>query len=393
MPGGDSNLDFAVRPRHAAGDMRLLDRYLLRELLIPLGYCLGGFLVFWVSFDLLSELDEFQRHRLTGFDVVQYYLVMLPEFLVTVTPIGLLLAMLYTLTNHARHHELTAIRAAGVSLWRLSLAYFAVGTFLSLLVFTLNEFWVPRSEELGERILARHEGAGTARDQGRWVRNLTFHNERQRRLWNIGLYDRETGAMWNVNLDWELENGMRRRMAARYGIFTNGAWTFYGVRQLFYTPFPEPKWEPSDTNQLEMIELSETPSQINSEIRFASLSGARAAKRARLSLREIREYEDLHPALPAAARAKLQTQFHGRLAEPWTNLVVVLMAIPFGAPSGRRNVFVGVAASIFIAFSFFFARWLSLALGTAGYLPPWVAAWLPNVLFASGGLWLTLRVR
>ncbi|MFN7142040.1 MAG: LptF/LptG family permease, partial [Limisphaerales bacterium] len=66
---------------------------------------------------------------------------------------------------------------------------------------------------------------------------------------------------------------------------------------------------------------------------------------------------------------------------------------PFGAPSGRRNVFVGVAASIFIAFVYFILFKLGLALGTGGYIPGWVAAWLPNLLFAGAGIFLTLRVR
>ncbi len=373
--------------------MRLLDRYQLRELLIPLGYCLGGFLVFWVSFDLVSELDDYQKFNLSLLEVAEYYLVTLPEFVVTVVPLSLLLALLYALTNHARHHELTAMRAAGVGLWRLCLPYLATGTLMSLMVLGLNELWVPRSQELGQRILSRHATVTDSGSKGRWFRNLAFHNERQRRLWNIGLYDRESGAMWNVNLDWQLENGIRRRLAAQHGVFTNGAWTFQGVRQLLFTPFPEPTWEPSETNQIELIELSETPSQINSEIRFASLTGSRAAKRARLSLREIREYRDLHPSLPAAAQSKLQTQFHGRLAEPWTSLVVVLVAIPFGAPGGRRNVFAGVAASIFIAFGFFFTQWFSLALGTGGYVAPWVAAWTPNALFGLLGTLLVLRVR
>jgi lipopolysaccharide export system permease protein len=260
-------------------------------------------------------------------------------------------------------------------------------------VLALNEIYVPRCQELGQRILSRHVSGSETGSKGRWFRNLAFHNEQFRRLWSIGLYDRENGIMWNVNLDWQLENGMRRRVAARQGVFTNGAWTFYGVRQLFFTPLPEPAWETSDTNQIELIELSETPSQINSEIRFASLTGARAAKRARLSLREIREYQQLHPELPPAARFKLKTQYHGRLAEPWTCLVVVFMAIPFGAPSGRRNVFAGVAASIFIAFGYFFAQWFALALGTGGYVVPWMAAWMPNAVFTLTGLLLTLRVR
>lgn len=373
--------------------MRLLDRYLLRELLVPLAYCLGGFLVFWISFDLLGDLEKFQASRLTPRDLVEYYALMLPEVFVTISPVALLLALLYALSHHARHNELTAMRAAGVSLWRACRPYFGVGLAFSGMIFALNEIWVPRGQDLGERVLNRHEAGAEGSKRARWQRNVAFHNERHRRLWNIGLYDRDTGAMWNANVDWELENGMRRRITAQFGVHTNGAWMFYGVRQLFFTPWPEPQWETGETNQLELLELNETPSQINTELRFAALQGARAAKRARLSLREIREYRDLHPSLPPAARRKLETQFHGRLAEPWISLVVVLMAIPFGAPGGRRNVFAGVAASIFLVFGFFFTQWLSLALGMGGHLPAWVAAWLPHMVFGLSSLALVWRVR
>src|SRR5215216_3666557 len=116
--------------------MRLLDRFLLRELIIPLAYCLGLFLLFWISFQLIGEdLARFQRAHLWASDVVEYYWVSLPEILVMVLPIALLLALLYTLTNHARHHEITAMRAAGLSLWRLSLPYLGVGLIATVTLF------------------------------------------------------------------------------------------------------------------------------------------------------------------------------------------------------------------------------------------------------------------
>ncbi|MGA1237594.1 MAG: LptF/LptG family permease, partial [Limisphaerales bacterium] len=62
--------------------MRLLDRYLLRELMVPLPYCLGGFLTFFISSDLISELDDFREDGLGIMDVAEYYLVKLPEYLV-----------------------------------------------------------------------------------------------------------------------------------------------------------------------------------------------------------------------------------------------------------------------------------------------------------------------
>src|SRR6267143_1893213 len=132
--------------------MRLLDRYVLRELLVPLGYCLGAFLIFWIAFDLFTELEGLQEFKMHGSDIARYYLVRTPEFLVMVLPISLLLAMLYALTNHARHHEIAAIRAAGVSLWRLAVPYFGVGFAASLVLFALNEFCVPGSADLADRI-------------------------------------------------------------------------------------------------------------------------------------------------------------------------------------------------------------------------------------------------
>src|SRR5258708_3013483 len=132
--------------------MRLLDRYLLRELLEPLAYCLGGFLIFWISFDLFTTLAKIQEKHLTIPEAAEYYVIKTPELLVLVLPISLLLALLYTLTHLAKSHELTAIRAAGWSLWRLSVPFFLVGFACSGIVFALNELVVPVSLEAGEEI-------------------------------------------------------------------------------------------------------------------------------------------------------------------------------------------------------------------------------------------------
>ena len=72
---------------------------------------------------------------------------------------------------------------------------------------------------------------------------------------------------------------------------------------------------------------------------------------------------------------------------------MVLIAIPFGAASGRRNVYVGVASSIVICFAYFVLQQLCLSLGSGGHLPPWLAGWLPNLGFGAVGLVLTARVR
>jgi len=373
--------------------MRLLDRYLLRELLVPLGYCLSGFLIFWISFDLFSELDAFQQENLGTLEIARYYVVRMPELLGVVLPVALLLALLYALTNHARHQELTAIRAAGVSLWRLCIPYWAVGLLLSVLVYLLNERWAPNSPELAEQIRKHHSANPASAAQRPWQQELNFRNDHDDRFWRIRAYNVQTGEMLDPFVDWRLPDGSRRHLLAERGIWTNGVWTFFNAQQSVPNPSPaSPKiWE--ETNRLAVTEFTETPEQIKSEIKVSQLSRIQASKKVQLSIAEITHYKRLHPHLRPRDRKLLDTQLYARLANPWTCLVVVLIAVPFAAPSGRRNVFVGVAASIFIGFAYFVLQRFGMALGTGGYLPPLLAALSPNLLFCGAGLWLMTRVR
>jgi lipopolysaccharide export system permease protein len=371
--------------------VRLLDRYLLRELLIPLCYCLGGFLIFWISSDLFNMLDEFQEKNLLVRDILEYYLVTSPEFLVLVLPMALLLALLYSLTNHARHHELIAIRAAGVSLWRLCLPYLAVGFVFTIVHFALNELWVPNSVEAAARILNRRAQKQASADKQNIVRNLGLRNFRDDRTWHIGTYHLRTHEMENVIVEWKLPDGARRELYAQHGVRIDKVWTFTNALELTFAPGTIMLTNRNQTDLLAVPEFSETPEQIKSEISFNNRN--LVARNAELPLIEIFNYMRLHPRLARADGRWLYTQLHGRLAAPWTCLVVVLIAIPFAAASGRRNVFVGVASSISICFIYFILLRLGLALGSGGYVPPWLAAWFPNLSFGLTGLWLTARVR
>jgi lipopolysaccharide export system permease protein len=372
--------------------MRLLDKYLLRELLTPLVYCLGGFTMFFVAFSLFKDLDELKDSKLRALEYVEYYVTTLPEMIVTVLPIALLLALLYTLTNHARHHEITAIRAAGVSLWRLSLPYFAVGLVGSGVLFALNEFAVPDSAIKAEQIKNRHSEKKKKKSAD-IVENLGFVNATAGRAWIIGSYNLRTAEMVNPRVIWTLGDGSQRWLHAARAIRTNDAWLFLDAREYRADPERTANLVPSlSTNALEH-KWNETPAQIRSEVKISGSIGSHVAKEADLPLVEIRDYLRLHPTLPREHRYWLETKWHGRLAMPWTCLVVVLIALPFGAASGRRNVFVGVASSILIAFSFFVITQIGLALGSGGHLPAWLAGWLPNIVFGAGALWMTARVR
>jgi lipopolysaccharide export system permease protein len=373
--------------------MRLLDRYLFRELLTPMAYCLGGFLIFWISYDLFTDLDKLQEARLHLLDVIGYSVARTPEFLVTVLPVALLLALLYTLTNHARHNEITAMRAAGVSLWRICAPYLAVGLAASFVLFALNELLVPRSAAWADRILHRY--VTNPDDTGMQTgQRSSYFNALARRTWYYREYHAKTAEMLgpSLNVSWPLPDGSWRELKADRALHANGTWIFFNATEYEQASQDAPELPLLVTNVLAMPQFDEAPKDIERDLRFSKYERLNSRK-LNIPLAELWGYLKSNPNMQPGRASFYWTKFDGRLAAPWTCLVVVLIAIPFGAASGRRNLFFGVAGSIFICFAFFVIQQFSLAFGSGGYLPAWLAAWLPNMVFAGVGLWLTARVR
>lgn len=375
--------------------MRLLDRYLLRELLAPFGYCLGGFFIFWISSDLFNEIGEFKAAKMHPRDILEYYVVKAPELLATVLPLALLLALLYALTQHARNNEITAIRAAGVSLWRLALPYLAVGFVASITLFAINEYLVPDADDRAELIKSRRVHPTDAGYHSHIVKNLGFVNTRDGRNWAIKALDTETMTMTSPVIVSSLKDGSPVWFYASRAIRTNETWVFFDAREYRTDPATN-NTAPIPTIQEPVLarpDLTETPEEIRSEVFISQRETLKRRYNADIPLADIRSYLRLHPDLPAAKRHWLDTRLHSRIAGPWSCLVVVLIALPFGAASGRRNVFAGVAGSIIICLVYFALSELSQAVGSSGHIPAWLAGWLPNIVFTLLAVWLTGRVR
>jgi len=375
--------------------MRLLDRYLIRELLSPLAYCLGGILIVGISGTLFNQLGDLQEHKLHLLDIVEYSIAITPEFLVTTLPVILLLALLYALTNHARANEITAMRAAGVSLWRLCVPYFAVGALASVLLFALNEVVAPRSIDWAHSIRTRYvQDSGDAQKKKAFQGFTSAH-----RQWQFGEYHIYTAEMIRPIVFWKLKDGSSRQLHAESACWTNAVWTFFNASE-YSQADAQAQLVPlfsTNVNVLTMPEFDETPWQINSEIKISNHLIFGSLQDGDIPLKDIIGYLRLHSDRPdtGSDKRKLLIELHGRLAAPWTCMGVVLIAIPFGVASGRRNLFVGVAGSIAICFIYFVIQKLSLAVGSApnSHFPAWLAAWLPNMIFGATGLFLMSRVR
>lgn len=377
--------------------MRLLDRYLLRELLVALVVCFCAFTLLWIAADLMTELHKFQEYHLRATDIIEYYVFIgVDDFIPIGLPVALLLALLYALTNHARYNEITAMRAAGISLVRLCLPYFVVGFLASVGLFALDEFYAPRAADAAEQVLNRR----VERQLTPGERQLDFNDstvEGEGRMWHADIYDPKTSEMLNPKVSWLPTNGGPRYRLTVKGtaVWTNHIWHFLGQveEDIETNKFLLPILK---TNAVAMPEFSETPKEIQSEVnimQYRKTSLNSRTRKSNIPLRDIINYLRLHPHPDRKIRSWLYTKLHGRFAEPFTCLVVVFVAVPFAVGSGRRNVFVGVAASIGIFFTYFVLQQVGLAFGETGWLWPWFGAWFPNLFFTIAGLVMMAKVR
>lgn len=363
--------------------------------MVPLIITLTSFVLLFLVSDIVSNMRNFHQHHLQLHDVVEYYFYKVPKILSEgLVPIGLMLATMYTLANHARHNEVTAIRSAGISLWRMLIPYLGVGCLFSLALFWLNEFGLPDADQRMNQIYERYSDESTE-SAGNLIREIEFVNERDNREWIIGVFDMNEGSLTNVTINWVQDDGKTRMVQADSALWDGDAWWFKNANIKLLDPADRTRnpnqGAPSPT--IRIPEFYETPEHIWSEFSVSQLSAFAATKRAAVSLGTLNDYFGLHPDLSGPKRALLLTQFHARIAIPWTCLVVMLIAIPFSVPSGRSNAFVGATAGLALCFAFFILQRFGLAMGTGGHLPPWLAAWLPNLLFSLLGITLISRVR
>jgi lipopolysaccharide export LptBFGC system permease protein LptF len=130
-----------------------------------------------------------------------------------------------------------------------------------------------------------------------------------------------------------------------------------------------------------LAELSEPPSYFNREVRQWD----------QMNWEELREY--IHQLRQAGFDvARLSVQLQMKLAFPLMSMIIILLAIPFSILVGTRGAIGGLALGVGVGIVYWAASALFEAMGAVGQLPPLMAGWAPDVIFAFLGLYFYLRM-
>ncbi|MGJ3241442.1 MAG: LptF/LptG family permease [Opitutales bacterium] len=363
------------------------DRHIVAEWLKA--FCLvlvvvTGLLVIQIIED---DLDNLVTWQATGEQMFTYLGLRLPAQLPIVVPISLLISVILSLGGLHRSNGITALRAAGMSLTRITRSLWLAGVALTGLLVWLNAWLVPWSVEAHRDFADRlrfdweEQQDPDTRTVG-LVPALGFANQEAGRLWFMNRFGARDHLGFGVTVSTRDDLGREtRRIMARevYYDDVDEAWVFLDGRELTFDPASGeairslpferrafPGWE--ETPDL-MLALNKEPKDLSwFEIRDI--------------LGTLARYEN--PSIHA-----YQVRFHNMLAAPFSCLVVLALAIPFAVTGVRTHPMVGASKTLagFIAY-YVLANACGL-LGERNLLAPPIAAWLPNVLvLAVAGVFL-----
>jgi len=359
--------------------MKLIDRYTLKLLVGPLVYCLSGFMMILIIIEIFGDVSHILETRPPWYVIVRFYLSVLAPMLRYLIPATLMLATLYTLFGLTRNSELVAMRASGISIYRLMMPFVAVGLLLSIITGLLEETWVPRAYAWVENMKSSRFDTQTLAEE----QSIIYLNLAANRRWQVRHIDpRNPHVLEQVEVKQERADGTRQYVVtAPRAEYLDGQWWFFApmIQRFGEVDNPIGRAVPLglDTNSVvEMHAYRETPALLASAARpWEFLNG-----------REMLHYIRTNPDLPARNLYERKYSLHSHLAMPWASLIVVLFAIPAGARTARQGVMSAVFNAIAMMAGFYALAQLGLVLGSTGTIPPWLGAWLSNIVFGAIGL-------
>ena len=345
-----------------------IDRHLLRLCLGFFALVLVAVCAIYVVVDLSQTIEHVHRNAVSGGVVISYYFFQLPQIVHDILPLAFLIAFLGTAAVLERNNETTALKASGVSLFRVARPLLLLGALLGLALLLLDESVVQRSNRASQQLRDVIRGRKVTRSYRATDRLWLFLPD-GRTLVNFLQFDPDTSTIVRPSIyRFDDQLNLRARYMADRAVYQDGKWL--AERAWSRTLLAGGSAEFTQHPGVVELPMAAEPSYFGREYRRPS----------QMSFRELREYIG---ALRGAGYQvdRLAVQLHYKLAYPASVLLLAWLALPFAFRMGRRGAVVGVAVALVLGMAYFALTALSTKLGEASLLPPALAAWTPTVVF------------
>jgi lipopolysaccharide export system permease protein len=357
--------------------VRTLDRYLLREFGTYLALGLVGFITIFIVVDVFEKIDVFLDHRAPALLVMQFYLFRSPEVVVRVLPVALLLATFLALGQLNKFGELTAMRAAGLSLIRILAPVFGVALVSVFLSLWLSEGVVPGANRERDRIY--DEQIQKLRPEAAAERADVTYLGAGGRIFYMRLYVLAEHRMHEVSLQEFSKGQLLRRIDAAEATWDGKRWVFSSG---FMRTFENGQEKVEPFQRMAVGGIAERPDDFAKENR----------KPDEMSYPELRHYVDRLRA-SGSRTSNYLVDLHLKLAFPLVNLIIIMIGASVATRLRMQSAALGFGLSVSISFLYYGFMRTGQALGHNGALPPYLAAWLGDLVFGTVGLGMMIQAQ
>jgi lipopolysaccharide export system permease protein len=356
--------------------VRIIRRYLRREIVAATLLALAALLALFAFFDLLKQLEDVGRGEYRLGTALVYVLLNLPGHVYEILPVAALVGTLFALARLNAQSEYAVLRTSGVSMLRLAWTLAQIGLLFAAVTFVFGEFIAPASDAAAQRLRLRASinVIVTQFRSGVWVKdgNSFVNVERvtpDNTLLNVYLYDFDAS---------------QRLVATRFakkGVYAGG-------NEWRLTDVVSTRFESGHTRVERMPEIEW------SSVLTPSLLGVLLVAPEKMSATDLYQYVD-HLKISKQQSTRYEVALWTKLIYPFSVVLMMVLALPFAHFQSRvTSVGAKIFTGILLGLAFFLMGRFFSALGTLNNWTPFVSAALPTLLFtvvAAGMIWRAER--
>lgn len=363
--------------------MRIIYSYIFKELITPFLFGVAAFTAIFVGTDLLFKLTEFYTAWGVGiFTLVKLFFLSLPSIIVLTFPMATLLSTIMGFSRMSGDSEITALRAGGISIYKLIIPALIVGLLMSGVTIFINELVVPEANYKYNQIVwnIKHNRNMPKTQYNLYLTPLDSSTNRPDYILYTHSFNGATGEMEDVLLQ-EYEGGSPTTLIkAQKAKWLDNGWNFYdGVIYHLKEGERVPSLKFKEYKTREDIHQ---PDEINSLDKNPE----------DMTLQELKKYINLQEEQGRNAYQE-KVKYHHRFSIPFANFIFALIAAPLGIKPRRTNgSATGMGLSIIVIFIYYGLMTVGDALGGQGTVAPWFGAWMQNILFLIIGGYMLYNV-
>ncbi|MCA6070094.1 MAG: LptF/LptG family permease [Endomicrobium sp.] len=331
-------------------------------------------------FDNIS--NNFYTKYKPSFDLIILHLITnLPEWLMQGLPIATLLALLFSLGNLSKRNEITAMKAAGINVWRVISVFLIMGVIIGIGDFATREFVVSKTSfynEIVKKEKIKKEEILIVTDYYNRIVSLP-DNARM----TIGHLDTQANTMKDVVMEkYNANFEIQRLVLAKEAVWENGAWILKnGVMRDFDSYF----W-----NEIYFKDCNSNISMTPEDMTINTI------KEERYDAMNISEFKKHINQLKTFGQAAIKPRIilNTRFASAFSHVIVMMIGIPFVIGFGSKlNRILNFTLALGAVFVFWGIQAIARSLGENLILSPIIAAWLPCIIFSTIGIYLLIEIK